>query len=236
MSITLIFDTETTGLKDPEPVEIGYIRLGELTQYPEGLIGPTHETYQERFSTSKPIEAGATKIHKITNACVAGKPHWDSFTFPPGVQYLVGHVITFDAKVMGYPEFKYICTRDLAKRLWPELPNYKLTTIIETKFPAIGKRLTKDAHGALVDCKLCLLIIHQAMQEFEGIDSWQALHDLAGVFPKKAVVKELTTMPWGMHKGKSFEEVPQDYLRWVIEDSTASQEVKTAVRKHYHGN
>jgi exodeoxyribonuclease X len=233
--LALILDTETTGLKNPEPVEIAHISLRSLSTYSAGLLAEQHVQFCERYAVTGQIERGAFEIHGISAKDLIGKPHWTTFAIPRA-EYIVGHKIEFDARVLGYPERKFICTAKLAKLLWPELPNHKLTTIVEQKFPEIGKRLTANAHGALVDCKLCLLILDAAMREFEGMESWEAIYELAGVFPKKKEVKIPEKMPFGRHKGIPFEQIPQDYLAWIINLSDASWEVKQAARQHYLGN
>jgi DNA polymerase III subunit epsilon len=61
-----ILDTETTGLNDPEIIELGVIDLnGE-------------EIINQRFKPITRISEGATKIHDMTNASLADEPPFDS--------------------------------------------------------------------------------------------------------------------------------------------------------------
>jgi exodeoxyribonuclease X len=235
MKPVAVLDTETTGLNDPQPIEVGYIRLHLLETYSGNLLVNGHEQFQQAYLPSKPIEPGASKVHGKTLENLIGCPPHTDFKLPHGITYIIGHQIDYDARVLGVssPQYKFICTVKLARLLWPEMKTHKLAAIITEFFPDIAARLLQNAHGALVDAKLCLLILQEALNQFEGLFTWEDFHDLAGVFPKAQ--EELLTMPFGKHKGQKFEEIPQSYLRWVIEDSTANQAVKKAARAHYHG-
>lgn len=184
----VILDCETTGLKAPEVVEVGYIPMIDLHKYEDNqLITAKHTVYQERFKPSKPIEAGATAIHGIYFKDVVGcKPFsFPELNLPKTVNFIIGHNISFDHRAMGKPELpvKYICTLKLAKLLWPGLKSYKLTSLMEEHFPEFYNSLIENAHGALIDCKLVLLLLYQAVQTFE-INSWEDLHELAGYYPE----------------------------------------------------
>jgi exodeoxyribonuclease X len=179
----IILDSETTGLREPEPCEVAYISLKALEQYPDkALITDVHTTYCERFKPGKPIEYGAQKIHGITAADIADKPRFtmEALGLAPTVEYLICHNVSYDFRVLKKPEgFKKICTVKLAKRLWPELKSHKLTLLIEQFFPAVAAQLTTGAHGALVDSKLTLLILYQAIQEF-NLTTWDEVYEIGG--------------------------------------------------------
>jgi exodeoxyribonuclease X len=179
----IVLDTETTGLRDPEPCEVAYIGLKALEQYlDKALITDSHHTFQERFKPGKPIEYGAQQIHGITMAMVADKEKFTmaALGLPPSVEYLICHNVSYDFRVLCKPEgFKKICTVKLAKRLWPELKSHKLTLLIEQFFPTIAAQLTTNAHGALVDSKLTLLILYQAIQEF-NLTTWEEVYEIGG--------------------------------------------------------
>lgn len=184
----VILDTETTSLKAPEVIEVGFLPMLDLHFYPRNLlITAKHTEYQERFKPSKPIEARATAIHGIYYKDVVGcKPFtFSELAIPKTANFIIGHNISFDHRAMGYPEHskKYICTLKLAKLLWPGLKSYKLTALMEEHFPEFYNSLIENAHGALIDCKLVLLLLYQAVQTFE-INSWDDLHELAGYYPK----------------------------------------------------
>lgn len=181
----ILLDTETTGIKAPEILETAYIPLREISHYPDSaLLNPMHPgQYQSYFKASKPSEPMALQIHGITQEKVKDyqKFSMEALAIPDTVEYLVCHNVGYDYRVLGKPEhLKKICTVKLAKRLWPELKSHKLALLIEEFFPSVHAQLTVNAHGAMVDTKLMLLVIHKALQEFE-IDSWDDMYEIAGV-------------------------------------------------------
>lgn len=178
----IILDTETTGFKAPQPIEVGYLTIRELDQYPDGILKATHGTYQQRFKPTKAIDPGATEVHGIYYKDLKDCPRFTlaALEIPETVEYLVCHNVSYDFRVLGKPEgFRKICTVKLAKLLWPELETHGLANVIENFFPAIADQLTVNAHGALVDAKLCLLIIAQALEQYE-LSSWEELYQIAG--------------------------------------------------------
>ena len=66
----IVFDTETTGLIDPEVVQAAFI--GYSIQ-DKGIA-----CFKEKlFGTSKPVEFGAMGLHGVTNEDVHGRKKWN---------------------------------------------------------------------------------------------------------------------------------------------------------------
>lgn len=179
----IILDTETTGLKTPQVVECAFISLEELSQYPEtSLMSVKHRTYESRFCPTKPIEYGAQRIHGITMADVKGLPRFDYNLLPISdtTKYIIGHNISYDHRAMGkVSPLKRICTLKLAKKLWPGLESYKLVAIMQEFFPESYEQIVADAHGAMVDVKLCLALLTKAVIEFE-FECWEDVYEIGG--------------------------------------------------------
>lgn len=179
----MILDTETSGRANPEIIENGYLLFPELTG--AHLLATPFEERVQRHKPLNGIEFWVSKnVHGIYMSDVIKEPVFNLETFlkeiPDSVEYLIGHNISYDWRVLGKPDkWKRICTVKLARLLWPDLKSHKLSLLIQEFFPDIGTQLTKNAHGAIVDCKLCMLIIDYAMQEFE-INTWEDLYELAG--------------------------------------------------------
>lgn len=183
--VAMILDTETTGFSRPMScIEVGYILLGSLDNYQEGnyLLGLPHTTFQQAYKNTRPIEKGAFMVHgKSAEMLKNFKPYtWESLNIPDSVEYLICHSVPFDREVLGYPkrsdgsEFVGIDTVTLAKHFWPGRRSYKLTNLMKEFYPDQAGSLIANAHGALVDSKLTLLILQKAMVEFD-ISSWEEL-------------------------------------------------------------
>lgn len=188
----ILLDTETTGLREPEPVEVAYLRLNELDTYSELLNFQQYDKFCERFRPSKAIEPGASKIHGIHLSDVAHSEYWKFEQLeltPESFDYLIGHNISYDINSLSFkrPELKellkekkVICTLKLVRRLFPEYKadgGYSLSNLMSKMFPVIQEALKTYAHGALADCYFTLCIIWKITVE-HGIESWEELYDL----------------------------------------------------------
>ena len=183
----IVLDSETTGFRAPDVIEVAYLELKALEEYlnPSDILKKKNE-YQSYFNTNKVIEAGAHLIHGLTKADLAGfsKFKFSALGVHESVEYIIGHNISYDYRVMGKPSgYRYICTLKLAKLLFPGLDSYKLNAVMKEFFPEMYTKLVEDYHSALVDCKLCVAIIAVAVSEFE-INSYEELYGLAGYIPK----------------------------------------------------
>src|SRR5699024_292375 len=96
----------------------------------------------EFYSLINPLMAFTpfnTYIHGITESDVADAPTFPEI-WPSMLKYIsehpvIAHNASFDMGVirhtldyyqMRYPEMDYLCTANIARRVWPELPNHKL--------------------------------------------------------------------------------------------------------------
>ena len=179
----IILDCETTGFQKPQVLEYAHVELNSLGYYPAiTLLSTKHSVYEERFDVTNAIDPGAFNVHGISKAMVRGKPKFDflKLPIPESVAYMIGHNISYDHRVMGKAsQLKRICTLKLAKALWKGLDSYKLTALMGTFFPDQHAAIVKDAHGALVDVKLCLALLTKAKLEFE-FQSWEEIYEIGG--------------------------------------------------------
>lgn len=177
----IVLDTETTGIGgENHPIEVGYIHLGNFPENPEYLLTLDYPQEVKRFRASVPINPGAKKVHGISERDIAHCPDFsmDLIPFPEGTQYIIGHNIKFDIDMTGVQGYKEICTLKLCRKLYPEYPRYALSVIVPLMFPEADKTLLASAHGAITDCKLCILTLHKILNDFE-FDSWEALHEFS---------------------------------------------------------
>lgn len=112
------------------------------------------------------------KIHKIKQQMVVDAPTfdqiWSCIQEDIAGSIVVCHNAVFDTSVLRrlleyyrieVPEFRYICTVKVSKKLWPQLENHKLDTVSE----ALGIQL--NHHEALSDSMACGCILVKAMEE-----------------------------------------------------------------------
>lgn len=161
-------DVETTGLSSiSRIVEIGAVRFkpGQDAEHYETLVDP-----------GCPIPPGVSVIHGITDDMVSGAPQApqvleELIDFIEG-SVLVAHNARFDASIIGtelsrarvsMPESHVLCTIMAAKRLLPEMPNYKLETLVEE----LGIQVDGH-HRALSDARAAREIFEAALRRPRG--------------------------------------------------------------------
>lgn len=209
MTNAIIFDSETTGLVDPQIIESAFIRLDgvdELNKLESGY---------SRYRPSKPIELGAMATHNIMDEDLQNETldHSD-FILPGGVEFLIGHNIDFDWAVIGKPNIYRIDTLALSRYLWPDLDAHRQTAMIYHLYRDKARDLVKNAHCALDDVKNCYLLLLAIFKRIEdtkktAIFSWMELWELS----EKARIP--TKMAFGKHKGMLIKDLPSDYVRWL---------------------
>lgn len=161
MDKAIIFDTETTGLDDPEIIEAAYVA-------PASIYNPQIFLFDfvKRYKPSKPISLSAMGIHHIMDEDLVDCDPSSSFSLPSDIDYLIGHNIDFDWKAAGEPQVKRICTLALSRFFYPGIDSHTLSAMIyflERK--SARGRLQGKAHSALTDVLLCAAILDHIVKK-----------------------------------------------------------------------
>lgn len=197
--IALIIDTETDQGRDPRPIQVATIDVATGTEW------------MKYFNSGRPISPIVIKVHGITDEDVDGLERFDEdkFELP---EYLIGHNVRFDWRVIGRPSVKLICTVRLARVAFPEWRYYGQSKCIEQ---LLGKgeasKMTIAAHDALGDARMCYLL-YQACCERLQIEptDFEAAHNISNT------ANPVGKMPFGKYKGRAIKEVPIGYVKWMI--------------------
>ncbi len=204
-----IIDTETTGLDNPQVIELGWLPI----DLPD-CLGRTDELIVQRFRPSKEIELGALATHHIQLHELAGCPGYDTAKLPDDAEYIVGHNVDFDWKVLGQPNVRRICTQAFARQLWPELDSYKLGALSYYFWPKLAKGWSKTAHGVMGDIQVCAQLLFNILKELGKrnikVDSFDTLWQLC----EHARIPKVMT--FGKHKGVAIHLVPKSYVSWYL--------------------
>lgn len=223
MTNAILFDTETTGLHEPQPTEAAWLRFASFAQLFEA------EEYVERFKPGKPIELGALATSHILPHELENCRSHTEFLLPGGIDYLVGQNIDYDWKVAGCPDVKRICTRALAKLVWPDLDSYTQSALL---YHVLGANETtrerlRDAHSALADVKNCRIILQELIDELRlmgyPLRSWEDLWLVSEEARRPKV------MPFGKHQGLPIGEVPRDYKIWLLKQPDVDPYLRQAL-------
>lgn len=225
MMTAYILDTETHHINNPHATEIAYIQVGfgedNLLMY----LQP--QAYEQRFNPLANISLGSQAITRIFDEDVADKPPHTDFELPNDCQYLIGHNIDFDCEVLvnaqcNLQAIKRICTLALARHFYPDLDSHTLGAILCYLHPDIAKKNLKHAHGARYDIWFTFLILKSMCEKFH-INHMEQLYDIS----EKA--RKPKTMTFGKHKGVALNDLPKDYIEWLLKQPDLDPYLKMAL-------
>tara|TARA_Y100001934_G_C12300359_1_gene749574 strand:+ start:164 stop:1129 length:966 start_codon:yes stop_codon:yes gene_type:complete len=195
-------DFELANRKHESPCAVGVAiyNNNELMETFSLLIKP-HRLYND-FLTSN------VEIHGITKSDVVDAPEfpivWSKLEQIIEFDFLLAHNAPFDFSVLRktlglygikFPLVNYCCTREVAKKTWPELINYKLPTIADYL------SIELEHHQAESDAKACGDIFIKAigMSNYDDADNF--LEELglkfAHIYPDGTYDGRLTKNPRG---------------------------------------
>ena len=205
----LIIDCETTGFDEPEPIEVAWMNVPEPKMLYEITEIPTF-----RFKPSKPISLGALATHHILDEELANCAPFREFSFPDGVEFIIGHNVDFDWKALGSPAIKRICTCALSRWLWPDADSHSLGAMIYLHHRDDAKEWLLDSHVAAHDVANTRSLLGTIIESLpRDLLSWGDLW----LFSEEARIPKI--MPFGKHKGLPLHEVPRDYVSWLLRQS-----------------
>ncbi len=215
----LILDTETTGLDEPQPVEIAWRRL----QGPAPLVMLDH--FMRRYKPSKPISLGALATHHIMDEdLIDCEPSPAIFPLPEGAEYLIGHNVDFDWEVIGKPDVKRIDTCCLCRKLWPTADSYSLGAMLYLLERKHAREDLRQAHSAGQDVLNCAIVLHYILLALGEPSTWEELWQQCEV----ARIPEIMT--FGKHKGMRIADVPADYKSWLLRQPDIDPYLTKALR------
>lgn len=218
MSRAVILDTETTGINEPDVIELAYV-------YMDSPKDEKYTAFSRRFKPRKPIELGAMAAHHIIDSDVKPCPTWTGSWSPPDpVDYLVGHNIDFDWAAIGKPNIKRICTLAIARHTYPSIDSHSLVALMYHLYPQeFARGLVKDAHSALRDVDNTQRLLFALIQAIPNAATWEDVWQ----FSEKARIP--TVMPFGMHKGTPLKGVPASYLTWLLKQPDVDPYLRQAI-------
>lgn len=127
------------------------------------------------------------QIHGITPQDVKDKPNlseiWLELKACLENKIVIAHNASFDMSVLRssleeyhlpVPQFQHCCTVQIAKRVWPNLPNHKLGTLGEYF------HIDFNHHNALDDARTCAMIALRAAEKCKA-DSLPQLIEKIGI-------------------------------------------------------
>lgn len=224
----VILDTETTGTGDEDKIiEFAHTQMLAAPRALTDFSEVNHFVF--RYSCDRPISLGAMATHHIIDEDLKGFPQFIGWVPEAlGIDYLVGHNIDFDWRMLGKPNVRRICTLALARSLWPEADSHSLGAMVY--YLMLDKRAARDmvkgAHSAVADIRMILDVLLPEIQIklLPRGATWPELWEIseAARIPK--------IMPFGKHKGVPLGDVPRDYKRWLLNQPDVDPYLAKALR------
>lgn len=220
----IIFDSETTGLKDPQMVEGAYLKLADIQTL------EVVEEFLQRYKADKPIELGALATSHIYDEELVDCPPHTDFALPAGTTYIIGHNVDYDWGVIGQPDVKRICTQALSRALWPDADSHSQSSMIYLHYRAQAREMLQGAHAALDDVRNCRMLMITILMELNlrngvAVSSFEKLWEIS----EEARIP--TVIRFGKHSGSKIADIPADYKRWLLGQADVDPYLRKALTK-----
>jgi exodeoxyribonuclease X len=230
--IIRVIDMETTGLPseaDPHAVcEVGWVDVvwhrdsAEITAPQSTLVFP-----------GRPISLEAMAVHHIRDADVLNAPRIDEVLpkLMVGADAFCAHNTDMEQHYFGGGDKPWICSYKSALRIWRDSPahsNNVLRYFLKLdEDPDFDRAYCVRPHRAADDAYVTAHILRHLLGS-------ASLDDLVRWSKGPAL---LLRVGFGKHAGILWEDVPHDYLDWVVKNITDNRDVRATAKyylsKHY---
>lgn len=211
-------DFETTGLPTPDDkhaiVEIGWCDLADDFEVgePQSIL----------CNPGRPISHEAMAVHHITDEDVADAVGDASVLGSP--TYFVAHNADYERQFFT-TSVPLLCTYKVALRMWPDAPSHSLQFLRYHLGLPVSREIASMAHRAGPDAYVCAHLMRRIMNDdrasIDDMVRWSSGHAL------------LPRCPMGKHRGKKWEDVPTDYLDWIVNKAPDMDAAIKANAKHH---
>jgi exodeoxyribonuclease X len=205
-------DVETTGL-DPEQdgvCEIAYVTVSDAT----GQWQVTGDMGEQLVNPWKPIPPAASAIHHIIDADVVQKPRIEAiihrFVHPDEkIDVYVAHHAKFEQAFLDQYDTTrpWICTWKCALRVWPDFTQHSNQFLRYALKLPVSRDAARPPHRALSDAIVTAHVLIALLDNGATVEQLLAWSQEPPLF---------TIVNFGKHKGRRWDEVPSDYLKWMI--------------------
>lgn len=218
-------DFETT---DVDPEKAKPVEVCVYNEYQPNTGMPYY--YLTLINPEVPIPVETSAIHHITDSDVKTHRTWAQvkgdlvawFRDRKPLPIFVAHNAKYEKVVLGeFPPVVWICTYKCALRVWPDSPNHKNETLRYYLGLGTGRSRDQRTHSARHDCEVTFQLL-KALLEHATIEQLVEWTEQPAKLPK---------VPFGMHRGKKWSEVPDGYFQWMFKQSDMDPDVMACARE-----
>lgn len=222
-----VIDFETTGLPEDEGgaaiCEIGWRDVEAAP--PQAVVGGGQSLLVD---PGRPIPAVARAVHHIGDSDVAGaiNPTEGLLRLTEGQPtYFAAHNAKFEQAFFSGNGTPWICTYKVALRLWPDAPSHSNQVLrywLGIDLPHEDAAMPPHRAGpdAYVTAHLLARMIAEGRATIDDMVRWSSGPPL------------LPRITFGKHRGSKWEDVPRDYLEWIVNKSDLDSDTKANARHH----
>lgn len=223
MPRALIIDTETNGVVEPmEAIELAWMEMGAE----QSNLWTPGNSHVERFKPTQPLSYGALAVHHILPEELEACPPAADAKLPFTPDYIIGHNVDFDWKVLGKPPCKRICTLALSRATYESCDSHTQSAMYYFLNGANSNTRTalKEAHSAAADIMFCFNILTHLIAKLHPRNIEQ-LWELS----EEARIPRL--MPFGKHKGLPIRDIDAGYKAWYRKQADADPYILMAMSR-----
>jgi len=221
----IILDTETHTLNGL-PIEIAYapveVHAGKLSLDKSQL-------FDQLYQVNQPISYAAMAVHHILESDLVDQPLYTSFELPTDTTYIIGHNVDYDMAAIARcgvetQDIKAICTLALARKVWPQADAHNISALIYliSKGSDKARELLKGAHRAYADIILTANILMHIVHHLN-------IHNIDDLYLASEQARIPTKINFGKHKGSLIQDLPHDYINWLLRQDDLDPYLKKAL-------
>lgn len=223
----IILDTETHTLNGL-PIEIAYapveVHAGKLSLDKSQL-------FDQLYQVNQPISYAAMAVHHILESDLVDQPLYTSFELPTDTTYIIGHNVDYDMAAIARcgietQDIKAICTLALARKVWSQADAHNISALIYliSKGSDKARELLKGAHRADADIILTANILMHIVHHLN-------IHNIDDLYLASEQARIPTKINFGKHKGSLIQDLPHDYINWLLRQDDLDPYLKKALEK-----
>lgn len=223
----IILDTETHTLNGL-PIEIAYapveVHAGKLSLDKSQL-------FDQLYQVNQPISYAAMAVHHILESDLVDQPLYTSFELPADTTYIIGHNVNYAMAAIARcgvetQDIKAICTLALARKVWPQADAHNISALIYliSKGSDKARELLKGAHRADADIILTANILMHIVHHLN-------IHNIDDLYLASEQARIPTKINFGKHKGSLIQDLPHDYINWLLRQDDLDPYLKKALEK-----